>query len=100
MRGYPKDLHCSSCGEYTVEYGPVQSWGERSRWCPSCAEEGLRNLHDRRDQLAKELADLDKRIPECAHDIIKTKIATALAKKEKKQLRSQESCGPRLFKVM
>jgi len=83
MRGYPRFLHCSSCGEYEQEYGPMRPWGERARWCPSCAEEGLRNLKNKRDELEKELARLNKEIPKVEADIAKTKVAAALVKEEK-----------------
>jgi hypothetical protein len=83
MTWYPKHLHCSNCGEYTVEYGPVQPWGERSRWCPDCAEEGLRNLKNKRERVAKELEDLDKHILDSQESMIRTQELTKQAKYEK-----------------
>jgi hypothetical protein len=76
MTWYPKQLHCLNCGEYTVEYGPIQPWGERSRWCPDCAEEGLRNLKSKRERLLSELEELDKRIMGSQEDIIRMRELT------------------------
>jgi hypothetical protein len=83
MRGHPQFLHCTSCGDYEQEYGPMHPWGERSRWCPSCAEEGLRNLKNKRDELEKELARLNRVIPESEAFIAETKRSAAQVKAEK-----------------